>query len=393
MTYDFYFNICSEMIEKGKNKIEGTSDQIIGDYDIDYRYKSNKIKEKLETWNSFKEIISRFILLHNPSYISKSLKILENQDELPEYLYEYLGSSEIYDSYINHDEVLSLYSDSKNIFKEYIMEENLKNNNLKERKAKLHDLFLSENNDETISISFELKKPILTNGEESFYIHESPIAKEKIFKVPMVRPSSVKGKLRWVATRQFVEKILGDENDIENLEDALKERARLVRIFGDEKENIERYLDRQIASIEEDKNPKEIGKEFKHYLKEKGYYKERIESRRGRLQFYPIFFNDIGLEVITPIERDTGTADKPIQMEKIPAGTEGNLRLHYYPFDILGDEDKIKDQKDEDTRIIENALKDMLLKYGIGAKTVAGYGVATEESVENIDFEKVIINE
>lgn len=257
---------------------------------------------------------------------------------------------------------------------------------LQDRKDALESL-INDNN----KFSFELKKPLLTNGEESFYIHENPIAKEKVFKVPMIRASSIKGKTRWVATRRLVENLLGDENDIENIEIIFEERARIVRIFGNEKENMSRYLNRKIAEIYDDRNPEEVEKEFKKYLKDQGYLKNKIESRRGRLQFYPVFFDEIGLEVITPIERETGTADKPIQLEKVPEEAEGKLRLYYYPFDIL-DEEGVKKQKNEDKEIIVNALYDMLTRYGGGAKTADGYGVAKREgSLEDKESLKEVI--
>jgi len=256
---------------------------------------------------------------------------------------------------------------------------------------KLQSVLQFDSNTENISFSFELKKPLLTNGEESFWIHENPIAKEKVFKVPMIRASSIKGKLRWVATRNFVENLPDNENEIESLENIFEERARIVRIFGNEKENMSKYLNKKISEFYEDKTPKEIGKEFKKYLKDQGYLKNKIESRRGRLQFYPVFFDEMGLEVITPIERKTGTADKPIQLEKVLEGAEGKMRLHYYPFDILGDEE----EKNKDKEIIVDALYDMLTKYGIGAKTADGYGIAKKkgflESKE--ELKKVIFND
>ncbi|OKY78320.1 MAG: CRISPR-Cas system related protein, RAMP superfamily Cas7 group [Candidatus Methanohalarchaeum thermophilum] len=259
----------------------------------------------------------------------------------------------------------------KNNQKYFLNPSNKYNSELLDRKDMLESLIDDDN-----KFSFELKKPLLTNGEKSFYIHANPIAKEKVFKVPMIRASSIKGNLRFVAVRIFVEKLGKELSDIKKI---FKRRTRLAQIFGNEKDGIAKYLNRKIAELKENKEPNEVGKEFKEYLKDKGYYKDQIENRRGRLQFYPLFFEDIGLEVITPIDRETGTAKHPIQLEKIPRDTKGELKLYYYPFDILGENKE--EQKEKDIEIIVNSLYEMLTKHGIGAKTSDGYGLAKQSSL------------
>ena len=230
------------------------------------------------------------------------------------------------------------------------------------------------------NISFTLEKPLITNGEEKFYIHENPIAKEKVFKVPMIRASSIKGKLRWVTSKQFLNKL---DKEIKKKKEAFQYRTKLVRIFGNETDAMNAWINKGITNMENvDYNKQEIKEKFDNYLKKEGYIDKKIESRRGRLQLYPIFFEDIGLEVINPIDRKTGTSAKgPITMEKIPTCTEGVLKLLYYPFDIFG-EDIINEQKEEDIKIIGDAIYDMLIKYGIGAKTSDGYGVANNLQIE-----------
>lgn len=259
---------------------------------------------------------------------------------------------------------------------------------LKDNRKSLKSL-IKDKEDKLVIISFRLKKPLLTTGEENLYIHENPICKEKVFKIPMIRASSIKGKMRWVASKHFLE----NTDKLSDLKDIFEERAKLVRLFGGEKDNMAQWLNKHISETDfvEIEDPNEIGDKFKKYLEKNGYYRDNIENRQGRLHFYPIFFDDIALEVITPIDRDTGTATQPIHIEKFPIGTRGEIRLLYYPFDILGNEEKIEKQKEEDSEIISEALYDMLTNYGIGAKTSDGYGVAERDSIPNKEEIKGLI--
>jgi CRISPR-associated protein Cmr2 len=65
---------------------------------------------------------------------------------------------------------------------------------------------------------------------------------------------------------------------------------------------------------------------------------EREEEQnfsRGRLIFFPTFFNNISLEVINPHDRKTRAGTLPIYIESVPEGTEGNFSLLYIPFDLI----------------------------------------------------------
>ncbi|ODS35030.1 MAG: hypothetical protein A7316_04480 [Candidatus Altiarchaeales archaeon WOR_SM1_86-2] len=177
-----------------------------------------------------------------------------------------------------------------------------------------------------IKVTFTLKKPYISQDNEEFYIIDNPLSKEKVFKVPYVRASSWKGNLRWI-----MKDVIKVEGDI------------IRRIFGNERNE------------SEDKN-----------------------LRRGRLQFYPTFFNKIGLDVINPHDRKTKTGKNPILYEIVPEEASGTFSLLYVPFDLIGNEDELKKQVDEDLKLIAEAVKKLLTIYGFSAKKTAGFGVTNE---------------
>lgn len=173
-----------------------------------------------------------------------------------------------------------------------------------------------------LQFKFTLAKPYLSKDDDQFYICENPIRKDKVFKVPMVSASTWKGNLRWTASQ-----LNPGQADI------------IVRFFGNEK-----------------------GKE--------------IEFRRGRLNFFPTFFDRIGLEVINPHDRTTKAGTNPIYIESVPIGATGTFTLLYVPFDIIGrQEAEIKKQVTEDMDIVSDLLSKMMLTYGFSAKKGSGFGV------------------
>lgn len=183
-----------------------------------------------------------------------------------------------------------------------------------------------------IKITFTLKKPYISQDDEEFYIIDNPVCKDKVFKVPLVRASSWKGALRWVACKQFVDKLEAGELNAKNWKE---ERSKLVRLFGDEKDNVDSWLNQVIAEKLK-KKEEEIGKIFEGYLRDGDYVRES-GNRRGRLIFYPSFFDRIGLDVIAPHDRKTKTpARGPIYFETVPEGAEGAFALLYFPFDLIG---------------------------------------------------------
>ncbi|PKP54670.1 MAG: hypothetical protein CVT90_00110 [Candidatus Altiarchaeales archaeon HGW-Altiarchaeales-3] len=200
-----------------------------------------------------------------------------------------------------------------------------------------------------IKINFKLKKPYISRDDEEFYIIDNPVSKEKVFKVPYVRASSWKGNLRWV---------MGDVMKVDT--DITK------RICGNDRNE------------SEDK-----------------------ELKRGRLQFYPTFFNKIGLDVINPHDRKTKTGKNPILYEVVPDGASGTFSLLYVPFDLIGNEKELKKQVHEDLEVISDAVEKLLTVYGFSAKKTSGYGIAELKDKffdincpesEKKEFKKIISN-
>ncbi|MEW6002890.1 MAG: RAMP superfamily CRISPR-associated protein [Nitrospirota bacterium] len=181
-----------------------------------------------------------------------------------------------------------------------------------------------------IQFTFTLAKPYLSKDDEEFYICENPIRKDKVFKVPMVAGSNWKGNLRWTARQ------------IRNLNPDRPDDDVVKRLFGNEKG--------------EEKN-----------------------FRRGRLNFYPTFFDQIGLEVINPHDRKTKAGTQPIYIESVPIGAKGTFSLLYVPFDLLGKPmEVVKKEFEEDLNLIYEATKEMMLIYGFSAKKSSGFGVVED---------------
>jgi len=225
-----------------------------------------------------------------------------------------------------------------------------------------------------LQIKFSLRKPFISKDDDEFYIIDNPIVKDKVFKLPMVRSTTWKGALRFAAVKVFEEEF--DKSDWK------EKRALLIRLFGNEKEVQEKYLDRFVAN--KTKNALEnVRAEFETYLKGKKYISEDVPSRAGRLFFYPTFFDEISIDVITPLSRETKTPVRgraPIYFETVREGTEGIFRLLYYPFDLIarGEFDKIEDEMKEDLDFLSKALQKMFYEIGFSAKKSSGFGVISE---------------
>ncbi len=109
---------------------------------------------------------------------------------------------------------------------------------------------------------------------------------------------------------------------------------------------------------------------------------EREEMfRAGRLHFYSTFFTRLGLEVINPHDRETGSGRQPIYIECVPAGAQGTFSLLYVPFDLIGhkSEDEIRAEARDDLKRVAEAISTMMLTYGFSAKRTSGYGTAEDE--------------
>lgn len=194
-------------------------------------------------------------------------------------------------------------------------------------------------NSTLIKISFTLKKPYTSKDEEEFNvidndrIFENPIVRDKFTGLPMVKPTTWKGHLRFAA---------------ENVELFENKKEIIKRLFGSEPEEKDNLL-------------------------------------KGRLYFYPTFFKDgVKKDVITPLKRETRTPAKgPIPLEIVKEGTNGEFYLLYFPYP-KGDNYR-ELQVDEDLEFLSKSLELMFYTYGFSAKKTSGFGVI-EKNLEKGEF-------
>lgn len=205
-----------------------------------------------------------------------------------------------------------------------------------------------------IKIDFTLKKPYTSKDEGEFHIlgdkiNENPIVRDRFTGLPMVKPSTWKGHLRFAASK--VENYPdGEKLDIEEKKKIIK------RLFGSEPGEKENQL-------------------------------------RGRLHFFPTFFKETSdREVITPLKRDTRTpARGPINFEVVKPNTKGEFYLLYIPYPK--GEDFNEQDVDKDLDFLAEALKLMFYVYGFSAKKTSGFGVINkleknkEKNIKDIEVE------
>jgi len=178
-------------------------------------------------------------------------------------------------------------------------------------------------------IPFTLATPYLSKDDGPFYVHENPVRKEHVLRVPLMGSTSWKGAFR-TALRYHLQ---ADDND-----------PRIVRLLGNSKGA------------------------------EEGF-------RRGRLSFFPTFFDALEVGVINPHSRETSAGSQPIHIEAVPAGAHGVFALLYGPIIPSGVETPLPAWDDvlEDLKWVGEAAHTLLAETGFGAKTGSGMGRAKEE--------------
>lgn len=178
-----------------------------------------------------------------------------------------------------------------------------------------------------LQFTFTLAKPYISRDDNLFYIIDNPIVRDKVFGLPMVRPTAWKGNL-YSALWQMGH----DKQDDEQMQ----------RLFGETR--------------------------------------SEESGQAGRLYFYPTFFTQTGLEIINPHDRKRRVGKNPILFESVPAGASGTFSLLYVPLDLIGqDPDSAKDEAGKHLRYLAPAIRELFLTYGFSAKRTSGYGVAKDE--------------
>ena len=223
-----------------------------------------------------------------------------------------------------------------------------------------------------VQINFTLRKPYISRDDVDFYILDNPVKKEHVFKIPYVAPSQWKGALRAAMVRELVSEWQGQ--GVHDPEVFANRRFQMALLFGDEKgeepaaiKGLAKYLD-EIGGHEAAEKFRE--KIRKHFAISED---KPLPHFQGSLYFYPTFFDRIGLEVINPHDRKTGAGKQPIYYECVPAGTRGTFTLLYVPLNASVGEDE---NHKKVLKLVGKGLKAMLTRYGFGAKTSSGYGVA-----------------
>ncbi|MGC9046447.1 MAG: RAMP superfamily CRISPR-associated protein [Thermodesulfovibrio sp.] len=203
--------------------------------------------------------------------------------------------------------------------------------NINDFYPKPEDLQKLPQNSVLIKIFFTLKRPYTSKDEGEFHIidgriFENPIVRDKFTGLPMVRPSTWKGHLRFAADK--VE--WNDENEKKKI---------IRRLFGSEPGD--------------------------------------VDALKGRLYFFPTFFKDEeGKDVITPLDRKTRTPVKdkaPISIEVMKPGKSGEFYLLYVPYPK--GKDFKENEIEEDLKFLAKALDLMFSTYGFSAKKTSGFGM------------------
>jgi len=180
-----------------------------------------------------------------------------------------------------------------------------------------------------IRLKLKLAASLLTKDDQEYYAIDNPVRKDRTFGVPHLSASSWKGCFR----------------------------AALARLDHGPADEITLRLCGNVRGEEDHAN-----------------------SRRGRLEFFATAFEGIGFEVLNPHDRRTKTG-KPIYYECVPAGTAGDFCLLYVPFDGFARETgELIREVCKDLPIVADALEEMLLVSGFGAKISSGFGIAEQKA-------------
>lgn len=179
---------------------------------------------------------------------------------------------------------------------------------------------------------FSLEAPYLSRDDRLFSVTENPVRKDWVFGLPLIASTTWKGALRNACRIQAQEAV--------------------GRLFGPEP-------------------PRDQEQE------------EEPSLHAGRVYTFASFFNQIGLEIINPHDRQRRVGKNPIKMECVPKGARSRLTVLYIaiPRDDaswnLGPADFRKEIAG-DLVTLANCVRGMMRDYGFSAKKSSGYGTATD---------------
>jgi len=231
-----------------------------------------------------------------------------------------------------------------------------------------------------IQFSFTLASPYISRDDDLFHINDNPVRKDRVFNVPYVAASGWKGALRAAMTELQTEDWQEQKNmqtedwqEQKNMQTLAARRFRLTRLFGDEKGEEGEQV-KELAAYLDDLS--EAAAQVCRQQVRACFHGEEMSlpHHAGSIQFFPTFFDSIGLEVINPHDRKTGAGKLPIYFECVPAKTTGTFSLLYVPINVPAKGSDVAD----DLKLLAEGIVAMLTLYGFGAKTSSGYGRAED---------------
>jgi CRISPR-associated protein Cmr2 len=260
-----------------------------------------------------------------------------------------------------------------------------------------------------VQMRFKMATPFISTDDDAFYIHDNPVRKEKVFRIPCIPASGWKGCLRSADGDLFLEEVTReisktvvapDDIDKLDLKSVWDLRMRRVRIFGNENAAWEKHLSKSIIAVISKKLNKNISDVprfqgeilndgFIQHLINCGYRTDRVEGWAGRLNCFPTYFNRLGIEVLNPHDRKRRVGTHPIYFESVPQGAIGSFGFLYLfeANDLHPDISPAKIAKNGDVNLqlagdmemLGHAVYAMLRVKGFGAKTSSGFGTAEND--------------
>jgi CRISPR-associated protein Cmr2 len=235
-----------------------------------------------------------------------------------------------------------------------------------------------------ISFNFKLHKPYISQDDTNLYIIDNPVKKEWVFKLPYIAPSQWKGALRSAMVRELIEKADSLSDD-----EFAARRFHLTLLFGDEKGEEQSSITGLVEYLNKVRPDAVNPYEQKVRLYFSTNSEETLPHHVGRIHFYPTYFTQIGLELINPHDRKTGSGIQPIYFETVPYGAEATFTLLYVALDRIGEKiDETKKQSAYDMYLIAEGILTMMIHYGFGAKTSSGFGMVETD----LDGGKLVLN-
>ncbi len=197
-------------------------------------------------------------------------------------------------------------------------------------------------------LEFKLTSPLLTRDDEPFYLIDNPVRKDHIFGSPYLSAAGLKGLAADAYQRAFPMSYDLAENEANRTDHYRQQDASARRLFGLADDGAE-------------------------------YAPGCQKHQAGRLHFSPAWFQKIQFLVINKRNPETGTGEKPIQMEAIAPDQSTILEVVY--FNPLGTVESSEAIVRQDLARWLAAVAHWWPALGLGAKRLAGYGQIQIEKV------------